>query len=182
MWYNKDSKIAIGVGTAGNRRQLFITTEENMRHFDDRSGLWSWGETAGLPCNIDEVSIEEVKDFLCKVYNFKRENIFDRTKRSLRIYKEVAWYDENSHILIGVYYRYVMFDIRNAFLAFTLPENIDREKKIYKDKTKIQRIPDFASYKEAKEFLIDNYGFKAENIKEIEGNEDRVYKLGTICL
>ena len=180
MWFNKNSKIAIGVGTAGSRRQLFFTTDENMRHFDDGSGLWSWRETEALPCNIDEISIEAVKDFLCKVHGFKRENIFDRTKRSLRIYEDVAWYNKDSRVMIGVYYRYVMLDIRNAFLVFTLPENIDRKKQIYKDTTKIQRIPDFKTFKEAKQFLIQEYGFKEENIEEIEGDEDATYKLGTI--
>ena len=48
------------------------------------------------------------------------------------------------------------------------------------DDTAIYKIPNFFTFREARDYLIDQFGLKSGNVLEWSGHEDRKYRCGLI--
>lgn len=174
MRFGKDAKIAIGMEGRWGIGRLFFTSDENMRFFDERKNrrsLWNPRDVWPIPFNIGEADIEQIKDFLCETYGFERENIIDRTRPELRVYKKETWYNQDSKIVVAQLRKFVMFTDYYSLLVFMPPENSNKI-----DITKVQVIPEFKTFKEARSYLIETYGFKEENVQDIDGDEEKIYE------
>lgn len=97
-------------------------------------------------------------------------------------------------VVIFEYQQKIMSDTAINGLAFTTYRNYKRYLRArlgknsvvsnvsepFWDYTAIYRIPDFPTFREAREYLVDHFGLKAENIREWSGHKDRKYHCGLI--
>lgn len=116
--------------------------------------------------------IEKIKAYLAKNYGLKYENIIDR--------RDWRWYDKNSKIVVS--WRSLRAGLSDQYkmrLFFTLKDNItltEKGKFDFKNIYKHQILPDGRCFRQVRKYLVERYGFKPENIEELEGNEDVFYK------
>ena len=137
----------------------------------------------GYLFNLDrELALFFIKEIIYKnssiaELDYIQDVIHNETQSSE--YKALYWCNQNSKVVVCQYTKRVCIGLIRSFLMFTLEENIDREKMRLKDFTKMKEIPNCDTYKKAKSFLIQHYGFKPENITELDGKENARYTLGS---
>ena len=169
MWkrFDKDDIVSVFCGKNG---ELYMTKGDIENY---NGGVANQYIRRDFPVYISRLyvdsDIEKIKAYLAKNYGLKHENIID--KRNWR------WYDENSQIVVAFCSRIVgHLDQRVVYLFFTLKDNVTENKEDLKNMYKMEELPNLHCFEEARNYLVQHYGFKAENIEALDGDENRIYK------
>ena len=106
----------------------------------------------------------------------------DCSKFSHRLWKDIdSWkeFDKNDKIIVFVYQGKILGDTFFFTLAFTTEENFENRFNDNFDFNKICKIgTEFEDFLNVKDFLINKFGYKEENIFEESNNINQKYKLG----
>ncbi len=108
--------------------------------------------------------------------------------------EEYPFRGDEETVVIFEYQQKIMSDTATNGLAFTTYRNYQRYLGALSDRnlvashvvaplwdyTAIYRMPNFPTFREARGYLIDQFGLKVENVLEWSGHEDRKYHCGMI--
>jgi hypothetical protein len=78
MWYDENSKIVVMQNPPYAGNNMYFTTEENYNKLGTRE--FNPRLTEGIPWDESVETFGLVRRFLVKIYNFKPENIINKTR------------------------------------------------------------------------------------------------------